>query len=196
MILHFRFQLIGNRVNCDYLFLQNANYVIIERGCKYNIMCRSWNIGGFIDDNRGISGPCGYDALSGLHRRTNHSTSAGYDQQPYTAVLHQLARRLNGRLPDCGDYIRRPSLRNDCPVNQINRMGTYTSALRVRIKNCRISSGNKRDCITDDSLNGICDGCDRPDYSEGSPFNKCQTIISRKHFRAQIFCSGSLFNYQ
>ena len=120
------------RVNHDDRLLRSTDYAVIE-GFRHQNRCNStFDISGFVDNNRGVT--CAYadSRFTGAVCRFNHAWTTGRKDQVDVRVVHQRIRQFNGRLIDPADQIFRGASSDCCLQNDISCFVSCIFCTRMR----------------------------------------------------------------
>src|SRR5215471_11876844 len=94
---------VGDRGHREYLFLHDADDVVVQRGAVHDVASGPFQMRRFIDDHRWIAGAGSDRALARVHRGADNRGSPSDDDQPNILVLHQCLGRLDGGLSEPDD---------------------------------------------------------------------------------------------
>ena len=120
------------RVNHDDRLLRSTDYAVIE-GFRHQNRCNStFDISGFVDNNRGVT--CAYadSRFTGAVCRFNHAWTTGRKDQVDVRVVHQRVRQFNGRLIDPADQIFRCASSDCCLQNDVSCFVSCIFCARMR----------------------------------------------------------------
>src|ERR1051326_4232645 len=182
----------GDGSDDERLFLVGADDGVVGRGAEDDVARGLVEVGGLVDDDGRIAGAGADRALAAEHRLADDVGAAGDDDEAHAAVFHQLLRRLDGRIGDAGDDVRRAARADDRFVQQRDRLHAAVLRVRVDVEDDAVPRGEHADGVADDGGGRIRDRRDRADDAERRRLDEGQAVVAARGDRREVFEAGRL----
>src|ERR1051326_287429 len=183
---------VGDGSDDERLFLVGADDGVVGRGAEDDVARGLVEVGGLVDDDGRIAGAGADRALAAEHRLADDVGAAGDDDEAHAAVFHQLLRRLDGRIGDAGDDVRRAARADDRFVQQRDRLHAAVLRVRVDVEDDAVPRGEHADGVADDGGGRIRDRRDRADDAERRRLDEGQAVVAARGDRREVFEAGRL----
>ena len=191
-LLHRVHQRVRNGVDHEDFLLGNAQDVVVEARAVDDVLRGLRNIGGLIDDNRGVARAGGNALLAGLHSHADNGLAAGDGQHLDGLVGHDDLRGVERRLLGSGHQAVRAARLHDRLIEQLHGLLRGALCCRMGVVHHGVARGDHADGVVDDGGGGVRGRGDGADDAIGSRLNECQAIVTAERRGMQILNTGGL----
>src|ERR1044071_4709405 len=183
---------IGDGGDGERLLFVGADDGVVGGGAENDVARGLLDVGGLVDDDGRVAGAGADGALAAEHGLADDVGTAGDDDEADAAVLHQLLRRLDGRVGHAGDDVRRAAGADDRFVDQRDRLHAAVFRVGMDVEDDGVPRGEHADGVADDRRRRVRDRRDRADDAERRRLDQGQAVVAARGDRGEVFDAGRL----